>query len=283
MAVYFGNVIGAPNVCKNEADYIGAGQSACEQLGAFLGGFREAIAQVVGRSLTSSSFDWGNVTDSVCNANNSLMTRAPDGETALENSLFRLRSFASKCCGAPDKIRCGFGGTMCKVATDFKPEAEKSFGGGPYSCGEWSDQIYAWNKKSWNDADMCSFLGTSTKKAMEQYGACCGGLDKVRCTDAKQAPADSKFFFTITVTMPYSKLEFDADKQSKYKTSVAAAAGTIETNIDLVNIKEKRRRAGSVDVETKVSNRQAYPMAVPSGWVTWVIHHLKISKEAIGA
>ena len=255
MAVYFGNVIGAPNVCKNEADYIGAGQSACEQLGAFLGGFREAIAQVVGRSLTSSSFDWGNVTDSVCNANNSLMTRAPDGETALENSLFRLRSFASKCCGAPDKIRCGFGGTMCKVATDFKPEAEKSYGGGAYSCGEWSDDFYACNKKSWNDADMCSFLGTSTKKDMEQYGACCGGLDKVRCTDAKQAPADSKFFFTITVTMPYSKLEF-YDKQSKYKISVAAAAGTIETNVDLINIKEKRRRAGSVDVETKVSNRQ---------------------------
>ena len=70
----------------------------------------------------------------------------------------------------------------------------------------------------------------------------------------KQAPTDSKFFFTITVSMPYSKAEFDADKKSKYKIAVATAAGTIETNVDLVEIKEKRRRAGSIDVVTKVSN-----------------------------
>jgi len=73
----------------------------------------------------------------------------------------------------------------------------------------------------------------------------------------KQAPTDSKFFFTITVSMPYSKAEFDADKKSKYKIAVATAAGTIETNVDLVEIKEKRRRAGSIDVVTKVSNREA--------------------------
>ena len=72
----------------------------------------------------------------------------------------------------------------------------------------------------------------------------------------KQAPADSKFFFTITVavTMPYSKVEFDADKQSKYKIAAATAAGTIETNVDIVEIKEKRSRAGSIDVVTKVSH-----------------------------
>jgi hypothetical protein len=70
----------------------------------------------------------------------------------------------------------------------------------------------------------------------------------------KQAPADSKFFFTITVTMPYSKVEFDAYKQSKYKIAAATAAGTIETNVDIVEIKEKRRRAGSIDVVTKVSH-----------------------------
>ena len=54
--------------------------------------------------------------------------------------------------------------------------------------------------------------------------------------------------------MPYSKVEFDAYKQSKYKIAAATAAGTIETNVDIVEIKEKRSRAGSIDVVTKVSH-----------------------------
>ena len=55
-----------------------------------------------------------------------------------------------------------------------------------------------------------------------------------------------------TVTMPYSKSEFNQDKQDKYKLAIASAAGTPADNVDIVSITEKSRRAGSVNVETKV-------------------------------
>ena len=43
--------------------------------------------------------------------------------------------------------------------------------------------------------------------------------------------------------MPYTKAEFDADKQGKFKKAVAKVAGTREENI-VLTIKEGRRRAG---------------------------------------
>jgi hypothetical protein len=52
--------------------------------------------------------------------------------------------------------------------------------------------------------------------------------------------------------MPYSKSDFNEDKQKKYKAAIASAAGAPADNVDIVSITEKRRRAGSVDVETKV-------------------------------
>lgn len=66
------------------------------------------------------------------------------------------------------------------------------------------------------------------------------------------APADSKFFLTLTVTMPYSRAEFTTDKQNKYKSALATVAGVPETNVEIVKIVEKGRRAGGVDVESKV-------------------------------
>ena len=80
-----------------------------------------------------------------------------------------------------------------------------------------------------------------------------------------KAPADTKFFVTKIVTLPYTKADFDDARQDKYKTAVAAAAGTIAENVDIVTITEKRRRAGSIDVETKIrANNQAELDAVTS-------------------
>lgn len=64
-------------------------------------------------------------------------------------------------------------------------------------------------------------------------------------------PKDTKYAVMIEVTMPYSKAEFDADKQTKYKKAVAKVALTREENIDITII-EARRRAGSIKVETKI-------------------------------
>lgn len=52
--------------------------------------------------------------------------------------------------------------------------------------------------------------------------------------------------------MPYSKAEFDLDKQEKFKSAVASAAGTTSDNVDILSITEQRRRAGGIIVETKI-------------------------------
>ena len=62
----------------------------------------------------------------------------------------------------------------------------------------------------------------------------------------------SEFFLTLSVTLPYTKDQFDKSKQDKYKTAVANAAGTVAANVEIVKITDARRRAGKVDVETKV-------------------------------
>lgn len=63
---------------------------------------------------------------------------------------------------------------------------------------------------------------------------------------------DSKFLLKFEATMPYSKAEFDDDKQTKYKTAVARAAGTARANVDITSIADASRRAGSVKVATTI-------------------------------
>ena len=69
---------------------------------------------------------------------------------------------------------------------------------------------------------------------------------------ATSAPADTQHFVTMTVTMPYSKADFDTVKQDKYKVAVSNAAGTTAANVVILSITDGRRRAGSVKVETKI-------------------------------
>jgi len=66
-------------------------------------------------------------------------------------------------------------------------------------------------------------------------------------------PKNTTFFVTVFVTLPYTKAEFDQAKQEKYTAAMASTAGTIAANVVIESITEKRRRAGTVDVKTKVS------------------------------
>ena len=67
------------------------------------------------------------------------------------------------------------------------------------------------------------------------------------------APADSPFNLVLNVKMPYTRAEFDADKQNKFKEAMASAARVPPGNVDIVSINEGRRRqAKSVTVETKL-------------------------------
>jgi len=58
------------------------------------------------------------------------------------------------------------------------------------------------------------------------------------------APSDSPYFMIFTLTMPYNKVEFEA-QQVKYTAAVASAAGTPVANVDILSVTEKPRRVGS--------------------------------------
>jgi hypothetical protein len=74
---------------------------------------------------------------------------------------------------------------------------------------------------------------------------------------APVAPANSPFAIILIISMPYTVAQFDQDKQDKFKQALASAAATSPLNIDIVSIKEARRRAGSVAVETKIRAKDA--------------------------
>jgi len=94
-----------------------------------------------------------------------------------------------------------------------------------------------------SDSSKCN-----SKDCKFEEGACVAGNGLMTAIVDK----DSKFFVTITVTLKYTKDQFDQTKRDKYKAAVANAAGTVAANVEIVKITEARRRAGKVDVETKV-------------------------------
>ena len=99
-------------------------------------------------------------------------------------------------------------------------------------CVHCSSDTYQCNSKD------CKFDG----------GSCVPGNGLMTGTVSKA----STFFLTLSVTLPYTKDQFDKSKQDKYKTAVANAAGTIAGNVEIVKITDARRRAGKVNVETKI-------------------------------
>ena len=52
--------------------------------------------------------------------------------------------------------------------------------------------------------------------------------------------------------MPYTKSEFDVDKQDKFKQALGTVAQTTTLNIDIPSM-TNARRSGKVDVQTQVS------------------------------
>merc|ERR1711970_872942 len=81
-------------------------------------------------------------------------------------------------------------------------------------------------------------------------------------TTTTPAPSTTakKFEVKFTVSLPYSKADFTADKQTKFKEAVASAAGGGATKDDVtLKITEARRRAGKINVEVtiKVATKDA--------------------------
>merc|ERR1711943_43773 len=81
-------------------------------------------------------------------------------------------------------------------------------------------------------------------------------------TTTTPAPSTTakKFEVKFTVSLPYSKADFTADKQTKFKEAVASTAGGGATKDDVtLKITEARRRAGKINVEVtiKVATKEA--------------------------
>jgi len=97
----------------------------------------------------------------------------------------------------------------------------------------------------------------------------------------EEALADAIHFVIFSVTMPYSVAEFDTGKQISYEKATAAAAGTISANVDILFIiAEGRRRAGAVEVKTKIcATDAAGVMALKSTLSSGNALEKKINKE----
>jgi len=65
---------------------------------------------------------------------------------------------------------------------------------------------------------------------------------------------DSTNLVKFTVTLPYTKDEFNPDLQTKYKKAVARAAGTVPGNV-FIKVEAASRRAGSVEVTTSIMSK----------------------------
>ena len=190
--------LGAPNLCKNEADFTGHANCASpssESLASF--GYWQ------NPSPAYQQMTWANVTDAVCDtATDTAASEAARNYVA--GAVMKLHLWATTCCGAPDKIRCGLSAddTLCKAAADFRPATtipELSM-----TCGSFSDMVQndvrnpqgkpsaSHGAITWSDSAMCSTLSTFNRgtpgeadgfyaAVLSYTGPCCGGLANVRC------------------------------------------------------------------------------------------------------
>lgn len=179
---------------------------------------------------------------------------------------------------AREQIRCLDSSTICKADADYNASFTHPSWGGK-TCAFWDGLFLSmfdgdklnWADitpkelgcKKWNhnrmDLKAAGFAADiNMALVLEKFApGCCGGkaAKTGACPPAPTqavAPADSKFFVKLTVTMPYGNAEFSRDKQIKYKAAIATAAEVPIQNVDIVQVIEKGRRAGRIDVETKV-------------------------------
>jgi len=112
-------------------------------------------------------------------------------------------------------------------------------------------------------------FATTFEKSMKDNGYAITWIDKPKPSSPpppststptvvlETVPLDKIHVVTLSVTMPYSKAEFDTAKQDNYKSAMADTAGTSASNVYILEIKESPRRAGSVDVQTQIRAKDA--------------------------
>ena len=249
--------LGAPNLCRNEADF--TGHAACaypsESLASF--GYWQNPSPAYIQDMS-----WEDVTDAVCDT----ATDAAASETArtyVAEAVARLHLHATTCCGAPDKIRCGLSAddTMCKAAADFSPATTvQAWTDSDHPllgiCGYFSDllQYSARNPQgqpsgsavTWSDTAMCSTLPTLMDGTLQwrlgHAGPCCGGFANVRCTDE----------LTEVTSLQFDKCDDGVARWTAYDRSVSCCDALTEDGSLNLGSRRCRERARRIQTFTCV-------------------------------
>lgn len=124
-----------------------------------------------------------------------------------------------------------------------------------------------------NVTEVPTLMGTCTKGELNcscaveiihfsTYGVIDSGVSVPAVAPSPSAPAPSPLppplsapesSLVLAVKMPYTKAQFDVDKQKIFKEAMASAAGILPLNVEILSINDSRRRQGkSITVETKL-------------------------------
>ena len=127
-------------------------------------------------------------------------------------------------------------------------------------AGVASDASIAWVLANYRGGTLQGCCGgKGTKTGVDN---CATTTTPAPSTPLAKAPADTKHFVEVAVTMPYTEDEFKAPAvQASFKKAVASAAGTVPDNVVIVSVKSARRRSSSVVVQTKILAKDAAAVA----------------------
>ena len=207
-----------------------------------------------------------------------------DAIAGRKDSFYEHTTFGTQCCGARSKVRCLDSSSMCATDADYQAEyADAAWDG--KTCAFWDGMVLSMfdgNKLNWatvTSQEMGCTTWDHTRMDLRAkgvaadasiasvvagaLGGCCGGKGTktgvATCvTPLAKAPADTKHFVEVAVTMPYTEDEFKAPAvQASFKKAVASAAGTVPDNVVIVSVKSARRRSSSVVVQTKILAKDA--------------------------
>ena len=111
--------------------------------------------------------------------------------------------------------------------------------------------------ETWGEPQTCrdGYVAIPSKNPNEcpsSWAGCSSVQGGIGCYGCYPPDADGTEFVSLTVTMPYTRAGFGTDKKEKYKEALASAAATTATRVKIVSIAETRRRAGQVEVDTRI-------------------------------
>jgi hypothetical protein len=222
-------------MCKVDADFNGAvnlgdlglvaPDSTCSSYIADAGwlGWTDSTTGLGLSGAPGAATSWSDVT---CDA---LLSATYTRDSQIHHIAADIGRVGAACCGSIAKTRCFGTATMCKVDADFIGTASDPVQIAPTCAAAAPSALVNWaGKFSWNDVNdaTCESMASTSWYSRTGLGwlqvlgaTCCGSLAKTRCFDASNtatttpapsppastviADTDTKYFVTMTVTMPY--------------------------------------------------------------------------------